>query len=270
MAGKPSSTAPTADSWPAIRGEKTVKVWKAHTGQKSSPSRDTQGDVRSVGFSADVTRIVTGSNDNTVRVWDARSGRRRSPSRAHRRVTSVAFSADGKRIASGSWDQTVKVWNADTGREQFTLKGHTSGSIRVAFSGDGTRIVSRRWEWGAPNSTSATVGAFAVVDSFRILVRRHAADFARGGASAGIGGPPDSAAGGRPGSPACADGVDVPRRRSCHSSHSRFNALQTCSIVTSGFFPRSRCVCSATKVSISRQQYLVPHQPRVTPPLIVR
>ena len=41
--------------------DKTVKVWDAETGRRSSPSRGTQARVNSVAFSPDGKRIVTGS-----------------------------------------------------------------------------------------------------------------------------------------------------------------------------------------------------------------
>ena len=40
-----------------------------------SPSRGTVAEVRSVAFSPDGQRIVTGSGDQTAKVWDAASGK---------------------------------------------------------------------------------------------------------------------------------------------------------------------------------------------------
>jgi WD40 repeat protein len=103
------------------------------------------GWVRSVSFSPDGTRIVSGSSDSTVRVWDAATGLPLGkPFRGHTEsVWSVSFSPDGSRIVSGSWDSTVRVWDAATGLplgEPF--RGHTSWVSSVSFSPDGTRIMS--------------------------------------------------------------------------------------------------------------------------------
>src|SRR6202162_1389585 len=62
----------------------------------------------------------------------------------------------------------------------------------------------------------------------------------------------------------------VPRRRSCHSSLSRFNALHTCSIVTSGFFPPQPPRVAGYEGQHQQAQRLLPHERRVVPPLIVR
>ncbi|KAI0033900.1 WD40-repeat-containing domain protein, partial [Vararia minispora EC-137] len=109
------------------------------------PINDRLGSVRSVAFSPDGTRIVSGSGDKTIRVWDTRTGQLDMPPiEGHiDYVHSVAFSPDGTRIVSGSDDKTVRVWNAQTGQlEMPPIKGHTYSVRSVAFSPDGTRIVS--------------------------------------------------------------------------------------------------------------------------------
>ena len=89
--------------------------------------------ARSVAFSPDGTRIVSGSQDKTVRVWDTERGVQiGSPLQGHTSyVTSVAFSPDGTRLVSGSDDNTVRVWNSrrnvqisnDVGRDVFQSNG---------------------------------------------------------------------------------------------------------------------------------------------------
>ncbi|MBI1918919.1 MAG: hypothetical protein HYS12_29875, partial [Planctomycetes bacterium] len=99
--------------------DSTVKVWDAHTRQEALTLKGHTGQVWSVAFSADGTRIVSGSGESQVikpgevKVWDARTGQETLALKGHTGpVLSVAFSADGKRIVSGSQDQTVKVWDA--------------------------------------------------------------------------------------------------------------------------------------------------------------
>jgi WD40 repeat protein len=60
-------------SSPAHRDE-SVRVWDASTGTELKVLNGHTEDVNSVAFSADGTRIVSGSSDKSVRVWDARLG----------------------------------------------------------------------------------------------------------------------------------------------------------------------------------------------------
>ncbi|CAI4211665.1 unnamed protein product [Parascedosporium putredinis] len=101
------------------------------------------GEVPSVAFSIDGTRIISGSDDTTIRVWDARSGQQMQKLEGHGgSVTSVAFSPDGTRIISGSNDKSIRIWDAKSGQQMQKLEGHGRSVTSVAFSPDGTRIIS--------------------------------------------------------------------------------------------------------------------------------
>ncbi|KIW89805.1 uncharacterized protein Z519_09234 [Cladophialophora bantiana CBS 173.52] len=101
------------------------------------------GSVRSVVFSADGSRIASGSDDNTVRVWDVQTGACEQTLEGHSdTVNSVVFSADGSRIASYSDDKTVRVWDVQTGACEQTLEGHSSLVNSVVFLADGSRVAS--------------------------------------------------------------------------------------------------------------------------------
>jgi WD40 repeat protein len=91
-----------------------VKVWDAQTGQETLTLKGHSGSVRSVSFSPDGKRIVSGGGyrDNTVKVWDAQTGQETLTLKGHSHyVMSASFSPDGKRIVSGSADGTLKVWD---------------------------------------------------------------------------------------------------------------------------------------------------------------
>ncbi|KAH8828723.1 WD40-repeat-containing domain protein [Flagelloscypha sp. PMI_526] len=99
--------------------------------------------VRSVAFSPDGLRVVSGSEDNIVRIWDTQSGRRRNKLIGHQNyVNSVSFSPDGSRIVSGSDDKSVRIWDSQSGCQLNKLDGHQNWVCSVAFSPENTRIVS--------------------------------------------------------------------------------------------------------------------------------
>ena len=120
--------------------------------------------VRSVAFSPDGQRLVSGSGDNTMRLWDANTGAAiGQPLEGHGdSVFSVAFSPDGQRLVSGSDDDTLRLWDANTGAAiGQPLEGHGAWVRSVAFSPDGQRLVSGSWDntlrlWDA--NTGAAIG----------------------------------------------------------------------------------------------------------------
>jgi dipeptidyl aminopeptidase/acylaminoacyl peptidase len=106
-----------------------------------------QGPVRSVAFSPDGKRIVTGSFDGTARVWDVGNGQQLFPLTGHSdAIRSVAFFPDGKRIVTGSFDRTAKVWEIASRKEIYKLEGHTAEIFSVAVSPDGQWIATGSWD----------------------------------------------------------------------------------------------------------------------------
>jgi len=99
--------------------------------------------VRSVAWSPDGRRIVSGSADNTLIIWDAETGVVSCTMSSHTdAVRSAAWSPDGRRIVSGSADNTLIIWDAETGVPLLLLGGHLNAVNSVAWSPDGQYIVS--------------------------------------------------------------------------------------------------------------------------------
>jgi len=133
--------------WDGSSGKKLLTL----SGHESGPLSEEQGDIWSMSYSPDGTRIVSGGLDKTVRVWNAITGAEIMTLRGHEDwpdwpeysgVSSVAFSPDGELIASGACDYTVKIWNARTGAEVMTMREHSHFVNEVAFSPDGKRFAS--------------------------------------------------------------------------------------------------------------------------------
>ncbi len=110
--------------------------------------------VRSVGWSPDGQRALSGAADHTVRLWDVESGHCLRVLQGHTDVVrSVAWSPDGRRALSGAGDHTVRLWDVETGRCLRVMEGHTAVVLSVVWSPDGQRALSgasdtivRLWE----------------------------------------------------------------------------------------------------------------------------
>src|SRR5438105_3832867 len=65
-------------------GDRTVRLWKAATGEEVRRYNGHTGAVNGVAFSPDGRRVLSAGQDRTVRLWDVASGRELQCFRGHR------------------------------------------------------------------------------------------------------------------------------------------------------------------------------------------
>ena len=97
----------------AVGVETDVFVLEADTLAVKFRFKGHKGIVRSVSFSPQSSKIVSGSLDKTVRVWNlTKPDDDALALEGHtREVSSVCASAEGLRVALGSSDNSVRLWN---------------------------------------------------------------------------------------------------------------------------------------------------------------
>jgi WD40 repeat protein len=108
--------------------------------------------VKSVAFSADGTRIVSGSHDNTMRVWDANTGASLSELTGHSSaVTFVAFSVDDTRIVSRTYNQCFVWCLTPTGYTRHHPSAQKLSDNQPAFSNNqafvSASVDEKGWLW---------------------------------------------------------------------------------------------------------------------------
>ncbi len=118
-------------------------IWDVDTGAKLAILCGHTGNVLSLSYSTNGSRIVTSSDDATARLWDAVTGEEQSILRGHDGFVHFAnFNHDDTRVVTASWDSTARVWDALSGKELFVLRGHQGKIYRAYFSPDDSIILT--------------------------------------------------------------------------------------------------------------------------------
>ncbi len=141
------------------------------TGRLTHTLMGHEAPIAALAFSADNTKIVSGSADKTARVWDLSDEKfpelQRFSGHADS-VNAVSFNADGQQVLSGSADNSVKLWAVADAAEVMDFAGHTGPIVAVAMA-TGNQPVSasadktvRVWNPANGQQVRATTEAAAV------------------------------------------------------------------------------------------------------------
>lgn len=119
-----------------------IRLWDLRTGEIAALLHGHEQEVRSLVFSRDGQRLLSGSNDRTAIVWDVAS---RQPVRRlvrHQdRVVAVSFAAGDERMVTASEDGQIYVWSRD--KEDPVAKAGDVGTRLAAIAvvpGDATIV----------------------------------------------------------------------------------------------------------------------------------
>jgi len=123
--------------------DSNVRLWNPDEPNLAMPPlRGHSSAVRTIAFSADATRLVSGSDDKTICIWEVKPAQLMlgtistvSP------VSSVAFSPDGHSIAAGDASGVLRLYDAE--RRNVTFTHNCGRDIRsIAYALDGALILA--------------------------------------------------------------------------------------------------------------------------------
>jgi WD40 repeat protein len=133
--------------------EESLCLWDVASGQEVRRFGKYKEPVRSVAFSPDGRRILSGSVreevrlgglvpvDCSVRMWDPTSGKELARMDKHTRpISAVAFTADGQRVLSTALDRTVLQWDPDKPDAPAALPGVDDYMASLAVAPDGQTL----------------------------------------------------------------------------------------------------------------------------------
>ena len=136
--------------------DQLVRVWDVAAQQPLAllGNYGTTGEIRTLAWSPDNTRLAVLGSDDVVRIWDASSGAvvqalvghtirgpRIGGGNGYQPVNAVIWSPDGRFLATGGSDETIRVWDAATGQQQFVLT-ETAPVRALAWSHDGNFLAA--------------------------------------------------------------------------------------------------------------------------------
>jgi WD40 repeat protein len=130
----------------SIGGDGTIRLWDVKTGKEQGRFTDFIGYPRSIAFSPDGKRLLTGQSgakpNRLVRLFDVETKKLIRSFEGHSgTVVAVAVAPDGKTGISAGSDGTVCVWDLESGKEQRKMN-HAAPINDLAVSRDGRRALS--------------------------------------------------------------------------------------------------------------------------------
>ena len=119
-----------------------VRIYSVTTGKLVSTFADPVGEIYSLEFSPDGTKLLSGSRKRNVIISEVSTGRTYASLDSGNTHYRAVFSPDGKKIASADKDGTIRLWDVGLTAIEKTLSGHEAAVKLLCFSPDNRMLAS--------------------------------------------------------------------------------------------------------------------------------
>ncbi|GEM_PF-6201094 len=121
--------------------DNTARLYDASTFQEVRVLSGHTSALKSLAFSPDGTRLVTGAGDDTLRIWEVATGTNTLTITLEDWAWRVAFSPDGAKVAV-TYNNMTSVWDAQTGNPLAQITDDASFTSGVFFSPDSQHVLT--------------------------------------------------------------------------------------------------------------------------------
>jgi eukaryotic-like serine/threonine-protein kinase len=140
----------------SVSTDRTVRVWRAATGECEAVLSGHTDDVFAAAFHPAGTRLATAGRDRAIWLWDLTRGEEVARLPGHTSyVWSLAFSPDGTTLVSGSGDGTVRLWDTAPLKTRYQARREAA-----ALRPEAERLVEQLWrQKNAPDDVADALRA---------------------------------------------------------------------------------------------------------------
>ncbi|HUQ72734.1 MAG TPA: c-type cytochrome domain-containing protein, partial [Planctomycetaceae bacterium] len=154
--------------WIAVAAaDNAIRLVQAADGQTAKSLAGHAASVTGLQFSADSTKLLSGSKDKTLRLWTVADGQPAGQLETPHEVLSVALNAEGNRAYSGQGDNHIRAWTVPFEAPKPAEGDKPAEPVKpvVQMSGNGGPVLSLAFVPGQPQIASGSQdGTFRVWD----------------------------------------------------------------------------------------------------------
>lgn len=123
--------------------DNTVKKWNIQSGLEISTTKLYSGGFYSINFSADGSKLASGSGNGYLDIWDPTTGVFLDGYRPHLgSISKLMFTQNDERIITSSFDKSIKTLNLENGEYVNSFEEHFRSVQSFDLISDGNKVIS--------------------------------------------------------------------------------------------------------------------------------